>query len=206
MPIKAQAPRNSVVHFTCFYEHGDELYIHFKLVNYNGLPLTAWAMAPGPIVATEKGALRVWDVHVGEKPCITECVVTDRQGKELAKISTTLSPGSSITPTDLGLKFVLRFVFVLFGSGSKMTHFLSHPMLGYFYFFFHQSYHRDFELHSTSDHQVFFRSVHISSLCGRLANISSSNHRTISASNCFLSFFLENLSLVNQGDSFRTNY
>lgn len=93
MPIKAEAPKNATIEFKCSYDHQSKLYIYFKLIPYMGLPLTAWAMEPGPLVEHDTQAYKLWNVHVGNHPCSVECTILDHLGKQLAKISTTISPG-----------------------------------------------------------------------------------------------------------------
>ena len=94
MPINPEAPIGGIVNLTCFYDHPSTLSIYFKLKQYESLPLTSWAMEPGPHVRTHRGASRVWNVHVGCFSCNVECVVIDHRGKELAVLSTTITPGS----------------------------------------------------------------------------------------------------------------
>ncbi|XP_063983473.1 basement membrane-specific heparan sulfate proteoglycan core protein-like isoform X6 [Diachasmimorpha longicaudata] len=92
MPMHAEAPRNTEIDMKCSYNHGQKLYIYFKLSSYNGLPLTAWALEPGPLVETDNEAYRFWKVHVGQHPCIVECSILDHHGQTLALITTTVAP------------------------------------------------------------------------------------------------------------------
>ncbi|XP_034945983.1 uncharacterized protein [Chelonus insularis] len=93
MPIKPEAVYGSTIEFKCDYNHSYPMFIYFKLTPYNGLPLTAWAMEPGPHVPTNSGAYRLWNVHIGQYPCSVECTILDHLGNELAKLSTSILPG-----------------------------------------------------------------------------------------------------------------
>ncbi|XP_024936745.1 basement membrane-specific heparan sulfate proteoglycan core protein [Cephus cinctus] len=98
MPIKVQADPNSVVKYTCTYYHTEQLYIEFKLTSFNGLNVTSWGTDLSPIVKTDNGAYRTWDVHMGENTCNLECHVLDQHGKELAVIVTWMAPGTQKVP------------------------------------------------------------------------------------------------------------
>lgn len=93
MPIRAEVPRGSTIEFKCSYDHESKLYIYFNLVPYMNLPLTAWAMEPGPLVENDTRAYKLWSVHVGTNPCNVECTILDHHGKELARLTTTISTG-----------------------------------------------------------------------------------------------------------------
>lgn len=93
MPIKPEAARYSTVEFKCDYRYGHKMYIYFRLLPYNGLPLTAWTLNEGSFVTTNYGGYRLWNVYVGQHPCNVECSFLDRYGSEMATISTTITPG-----------------------------------------------------------------------------------------------------------------
>ncbi|KAK0088927.1 hypothetical protein PV326_004677, partial [Microctonus aethiopoides] len=99
MPIKPEAARYSTVEFKCDYRYGHKMYIYFRLLPYNGLPLTAWTLNEGPFVTTNYGGYRLWNVHVGQHPCNVECSFLDRYGSEMATISTTITPVDYPTTT-----------------------------------------------------------------------------------------------------------
>lgn len=93
MPLNGEVEQNSVVQFTCNYDYPDTYYIYFKLSSLNGLPETARTGTPGPIIKTQKGAVRKWFVHVGHTACNVECHIVTYHGRELVKIMTSITPG-----------------------------------------------------------------------------------------------------------------
>ncbi|XP_067214275.1 basement membrane-specific heparan sulfate proteoglycan core protein isoform X33 [Linepithema humile] len=92
MPLNGEVELNSVVQFTCNYDYPDTFYIYFKLSSLNGLPVTARTGTPGPIIKTQKGAVRSWSVHVGHTACNVECHIVTYHGRELVKIVTSITP------------------------------------------------------------------------------------------------------------------
>lgn len=92
-PMKGEVKANSWILFTCSYEFPEPLYISFKLTPYVGMPLTATGVTPGPIMITNKGGQRTWYVYVQREPCNVECHIQDRDGKELIKVVTSVTPG-----------------------------------------------------------------------------------------------------------------
>lgn len=93
MPMKGEVEPYSTIQFTCNYDYPDMFYIYFKLSPINGFPVTARTSKPGPIIKTEKGAVRKWFVHVGNTACNVECHIMNYHGKELIKIVTSITPG-----------------------------------------------------------------------------------------------------------------
>ncbi|XP_034185288.1 terribly reduced optic lobes isoform X2 [Osmia lignaria lignaria] len=98
-PMKGEVMANSWILFTCSYEFPEPLYISFKLTPFGGMPLTATGVTPGPIMITEKGAQRTWYVYVQLEPCNVECHIQDRDGKELIKVVTSVTPETNVTTT-----------------------------------------------------------------------------------------------------------
>ncbi|XP_076397846.1 terribly reduced optic lobes isoform X10 [Megachile rotundata] len=96
-PMKGEVQAHSWVLFTCSYEFPENLYISFKLTPFPGKPLTASGSIPGPIMHTSKGAQRFWYVFVQEDPSNVECHIMDYSGKELIKVVTSVTPGTSVT-------------------------------------------------------------------------------------------------------------
>jgi len=93
MPLNGEVKLNSTVQFTCSYDYPDTFYIYFKLSSLNGLPVTARTDIPGPIIKTEKGAVRNWSVHGRHTAYNVECHIVTYRGKELVKIVTSITPG-----------------------------------------------------------------------------------------------------------------
>lgn len=94
MPMNGEVAPNTTVQFTCNYDYPDMFYIYFKLSPLNGFPVTARGVnTPGPITKTEKGAFRIWSVHVENTACNVECHIVNYYGKELIKIVTSITPG-----------------------------------------------------------------------------------------------------------------
>lgn len=93
MPMKGEVEPYSTIQFTCNYDYPDMFYIYFKLSSLNGFAVTAKGDKPGPIIKTEKGAVRKWFVHVGRTACNVECHIINYRGKELVKIVTSITPG-----------------------------------------------------------------------------------------------------------------
>lgn len=97
MPMKDEVEPQSTIQFTCNYDYPmtmtDMFHIYFKLSPLNGFAVTARGGKPGPIVKTEKGAVRKWSVHVGRTACNIECHIVNYRGKELVKIVTSITPG-----------------------------------------------------------------------------------------------------------------
>lgn len=92
MPMNGEVEPNSTIQFTCSYDYPDKFYIYFKLSSHDGFPITARGGKIGPIMKTEKGAVRTWFVHMGHTPCNVECHIVNH-GKELVKIVTSITPG-----------------------------------------------------------------------------------------------------------------
>lgn len=93
MPMKGEVEPYSTIQFTCNYDYPDMFHIYFKLSSLDGLPITARSSGIGPIMKTEKGAVRTWFVHVGRIACNVECHIVNNRGKELVKIVTSITPG-----------------------------------------------------------------------------------------------------------------
>ncbi|XP_024875337.1 basement membrane-specific heparan sulfate proteoglycan core protein-like isoform X2 [Temnothorax curvispinosus] len=92
MPMHGEVEPYSTIQFTCNYDYPDTFYIYFKLSSLNGFPITARSGEIGPIMKTEKGAVRTWFVHMGHTPCNVECHIVNYRGGELVKIVTSITP------------------------------------------------------------------------------------------------------------------
>ncbi|XP_018405456.1 PREDICTED: basement membrane-specific heparan sulfate proteoglycan core protein-like [Cyphomyrmex costatus] len=92
MPMNGEVEPYSTIQFTCNYDYPDMFYIYFKLSSFDGFPITARSGEIGPIMKTEKGAVRTWFVHMGNIPCNVECHIVNDRGKELIKIVTSITP------------------------------------------------------------------------------------------------------------------
>jgi len=93
MPMSGEVEPYSTIQFTCNYDYPDMFYIYFKLSSLDGSPVTARSGKIGPIIKTEKGAVRTWYVHIGRTACNVECHIVNDRGKELVKIVTSVTPG-----------------------------------------------------------------------------------------------------------------
>ncbi|XP_011864485.1 PREDICTED: basement membrane-specific heparan sulfate proteoglycan core protein isoform X4 [Vollenhovia emeryi] len=92
MPMKGEVEPYSTIQFTCNYDYPDMFHIYFKLSSLDGFPVTARSGKIGPIVKTEKGAVRTWFVHMRRTPCNVECHIVNYRGKELVRIVTSITP------------------------------------------------------------------------------------------------------------------
>ncbi|XP_039313953.1 basement membrane-specific heparan sulfate proteoglycan core protein isoform X28 [Solenopsis invicta] len=97
MPMNGEVAPYSTIQFTCNYDYPDTFYIYFKLSSFDGFPITARGGEIGPIMKTDKGAIRTWFVHMGHTPCNVECHIVNYYGKELVKIVTTITPELTTT-------------------------------------------------------------------------------------------------------------
>lgn len=95
--MNVRAEPQTHIKFKCSYDHSAKLYIYYKLTPLNGMPVTAWATEPDPLNRTMLGASRVWNVYMGEHACNVECHFLDGNGRELALIVTTITPGLTRT-------------------------------------------------------------------------------------------------------------
>jgi len=93
MPMNGEVEPYSTIQFTCNYDYPDMFYIYFKLSSLDGSPITARSGKIGPIIKTEKGAVRTWYVHIGRTACNVECHIVNDRGQELVKIVTSITPG-----------------------------------------------------------------------------------------------------------------
>ncbi|XP_071582358.1 basement membrane-specific heparan sulfate proteoglycan core protein isoform X12 [Temnothorax nylanderi] len=92
MPMHGEVEPYSTIQFTCNYDYPDTFYIYFKMSSLDGFPITARSGEIGPIMKTEKGAVRTWFVHMGHTPCNVECHIVNYRGRELVKIVTSITP------------------------------------------------------------------------------------------------------------------
>lgn len=94
MPVNVEMLPNTIVNFTCNYELLAERFkIIFNLSSFEGKPITAKGFKLSPMHWNDYGGYRYWSVNIGETPCLVECFILDRQGKELARIMTSVKPG-----------------------------------------------------------------------------------------------------------------